>query len=155
MLTDIDNTVTIHTALLCWDQGCQLFFQNDDTKFRIYQIYLHQKFKVYAVLRLHLLINSCCWALSSYGSCKLNFYFPNFSSDKFISPWKIKPSTICYCIFISFVDNRILMQCRLIADSCFAVCNFLFAQFAEGIGLQPQQILAFQAMQTLSLVTLL
>ena len=56
----------------------------------------------------------------------------NFSSGRFISPWKIQRSKTCYCVFISFVAHHIAMLC----NSGFAVCNFLFAHFAERIGLQ-------------------
>jgi len=49
---------------------------------------------------------------------KLHFYFPNFSSGRFISPWKIQPYNTFNCIFISLVAHRILMLCT----SCCAVC---------------------------------
>jgi len=46
-----------------------------------------------------------------------------------INHWKIQPSDTCNCSFICFVVQRIIM----LYNSCFAVCNFLFAQLAEGI----------------------
>jgi len=55
-------------------------------------------------------------------NCKLNCFFPNFSSDRFIKHYKIQPSNTCNCIFISFTVHRIIM----VYNSCFAVCNFSF-----------------------------
>jgi len=75
-----------------------------------------------------LVINSCYWELASRRSCKLNFYFPNLSSERFINYWKNQPSSTC--IFIIFWSTALL--CFVIAALRFVI--FLFAQwFAEGI----------------------
>ena len=92
-----------------------------------------------------------CWiraVATQTTTCKLNFYFLNFSSDRFINQWKIKPSNIRNCIYIYFMVLRnIFLQ-----NSCFAVCIFLFARLVEEI---HHRIPSCQVMQTLSVTLLL
>jgi len=92
------------------------------------------------------MMNSCCWAVPPYTCCNLNFYFLCFSRNRFINNWKSQSSNSCNCIFISFVVHDIIMLC----NSCFGLCNFLFALFGRR-DTQHQQNTYLQGMQTLSI----
>jgi len=82
------------------------------------------------------MINSCC---------KLNFYFPKFSGERFINHWEIQPSNTCNYIFIFFVVHSI----TIMYNSCFAVCKFSFCTFCTRDA-QHQKNPVLQDMQTLS-----
>ena len=78
---------------------------NEYTKssLKIYQIYTKfisvTKFSLFIVIFsmpfdcFTWMIHSCCWAVPSYRWCKLNFYFLNFSSDRFSTNGKFNLTT--------------------------------------------------------------
>jgi len=148
MLTNIDqgllrerNIVNINplSALLCWDFRVGNTSYNKYTKFSLKIYQADTKFICSKNLRINDVFHTFyTTSLNDHRAAVEQYHRREAASSistcltwQIYWPWKIQPSNICNCIFVSFVVHRILMLCK----NCFAVCNFLFAQFAEGIGL--------------------
>jgi len=69
------------------------------------------------------MINNCCWAGPSERCCKLNFYFFNFSSDRFWTKRKFNLPTPATTAFLFLLWYSALLGC-IIAAFRFAI--FLF-----------------------------
>jgi len=121
------------------DHGCHFFFQ------QVYQVesknmpkHLLQKIKNVTLLfpcflLLHLEFKWSRVVVEQLHHGETTRWIPTFVSSAALTElsyhWKMQPSNSCNSISISFVIHRII----ILYNSCLAVCNFLFAQFAEGI----------------------